>query len=70
MICSSLCLVRFTVWSFPEVQTPIHPGSIQGGNVRSCEAALLDAPETIPVLVMSSLGASPKLLLTLPSNVA
>jgi hypothetical protein len=33
MICSSECLLRFIVWSFLIDQTPIRPGSIQGGNV-------------------------------------
>src|SRR5262249_21974286 len=33
MICSSVCLLRFIVWSFPQGQTPVHPGSTQGGNV-------------------------------------
>jgi hypothetical protein len=33
MICSSVCLFRLIVWSFPQGQTPVHPGSIQGGNV-------------------------------------
>src|SRR6516225_11388169 len=33
MICSSECLLLFMVWSPPEGQTPIRPGSIQGGNV-------------------------------------
>ena len=31
--CSSVCLLRFIVWSFPQGQTPVHPGSTQGGNV-------------------------------------
>jgi len=34
MICSSECLLRFIVWSFLIDQTPIRPGSIQGGNVK------------------------------------
>jgi hypothetical protein len=25
--------LRFIVWSFLQGQTPVHPGSIQGGNV-------------------------------------
>src|SRR5262245_33412568 len=37
MICSSVCLLRFIVWSFPQVQTLIRPGSIQGGNVTVIE---------------------------------
>ena len=32
MICSSVCLLRFIVWSFPQGQTPVHPGSVQKGN--------------------------------------
>jgi hypothetical protein len=35
MISSSLCLLRFIVWSFHKGQTPVHPGSIEGGNVSA-----------------------------------
>jgi DNA-binding NarL/FixJ family response regulator len=33
--------LRFIFWSFPKGQTPIHPGSIQGGNVRQIEVLAL-----------------------------
>ena len=37
MICSSICLLRFIVWSSLQGQTPVHPGSAQGGNVTASE---------------------------------
>ena len=38
MICSSVCLLRFIVWSSLQGQTPVHPGSAQGGNVNGNQA--------------------------------
>src|SRR5947208_16256595 len=32
-------LLRFIVWSFHKGQTPVHPGSIQGGNVTMIPVA-------------------------------
>ena len=40
MICSSVCLLRFIVWSSLQGQTPVHPGSAQGGNVTTARAAI------------------------------
>ena len=45
MICSSLCLLRFIVWSFRQGQTPVHPGSIQGGNVTGYKWELYNLNE-------------------------
>jgi phage portal protein BeeE len=44
MICSSVCLFRLIVWSFPQGQTPVHPGSIQGGNVTAYQQVLKGLP--------------------------
>jgi hypothetical protein len=43
MICSSVCRFRLIVWSLPQGQTPVHLGSIQGGNVKR-DSRCFDGP--------------------------